>query len=158
MSDRNVEQTPAPPAPEGHGKGAGGRSPARAAYRGTISYHTFDEVNPDALRHLAEALGLHVEHREPRDGLGPGPALLIDADFWWADPAERLRGLQALAGRAVRPPVVGLHGRQLDDGQVAALKRHGFHVSNKLDHDSVEELAKCVAGVPPAHRLSRPPR
>jgi hypothetical protein len=156
MSDRIVGQTPAPLTPEEHGQETGSRPPARAAYRGTISYHTFDEVNLDTLRSLAEALGLHVEHCEPRDGLGRGPALLIDADFWWADHAERRRGLQALARREVRPPVVGLHGRQLDDEQVAALKRLGFHVSNKLDHDFVAELAKRVAGIPPAHRLPRP--
>jgi hypothetical protein len=120
------------------------------ANRGTISYHTFDEVNLATLRDMAERHGLRVEHREPRDGLGSGPTLVIDADFWWTDHAERRRGLEALVQREVRPAVVALHGWQLDDEQIAWLREHGFHASNQLDHDFVAQLAKRVAGIPAA--------
>ena len=149
MSDRTVDHLPAPPFLAEHDSKARGRSSVRVVKRGTISYHTFDAGNLDTMRTLAEMHGLHVEHREPRDGLACGPALLIDADFWWSDRAERQRGLLALVQREVRLPVVAVHGWQLDDEQIAWLKQHGFHVGNQLDDEFVEELAKRIASIPP---------
>jgi hypothetical protein len=156
MYSRTIEQRNVGPLRKQHTKKTSARRSRRAVKRGTISYHSFDSVNLDTLRSLAEVHGLHVEYREPRDGLGAGLALLIDADFWWTDQRERRRGLRALVEREVRPPVVGVHGWQLDDEQVAWLRQNGIHVSNKLDDEFIEELAKCVASIPPGPVMPRP--
>jgi hypothetical protein len=102
-------------------------------------------------------LGLQVEHREPRDGLGDGPVVLIDADSWWADRAERQRGLEALVQREVRPPLLALHGWQLSVEQIAWLDGHGFLAGNALDAPFVAALVRRWSGMPPVLRpLPRP--
>jgi hypothetical protein len=124
----------------------------KGSYRGTISYHTIDPVNLATLRALAARQELDVEHREPRDGLGNGPLVLIDADLWWTDHHERQQGLEALVQRAVRPPVLALHGWQLSAEQIAWLDSHGFLVSNQLDAPFIAELARRWSSLPPLPR------
>jgi hypothetical protein len=119
-----------------------------SAGAGPILYHTVDPVNLAWLEELAAARGLAVEQREPRDGLAPAGVLLVDADFWWTDRAERERGLLDLVNRQGPAFVVAVHGWQLDDEQVAWLRQNGVHADHRLDHEFVALLDDELAGEP----------
>ena len=115
----------------------------------TLFHHTIDLVNLATLKELAEPHNLAVEHREPRDGLADGRALLIDADFWWFSPDERERGIRALL-RLEPAPILAVHGRQLSDEQKDQLRDAGVHVRDQIDGELIALLAEELAGARPA--------
>lgn len=119
-----------------------------------VVYHTFDEVNLDAMRHLAGGCGLAVRHREPRDGVGTGPALIFDADFWWTSREDRASGLDELLNREVFPAFIAVHGWQLDDEQIDRLNAAGVLAVRKLDEALLAAVARRVNILPIATFLA----
>src|SRR4051812_1417427 len=88
-----------------------------------IAYQTLDEVNVDSAVRLADARGVTVIERWPRDPLPDGQfdAALYDLDFWPVGIIEEL-----LEGERHCP--VAVHSYNLRSDQIKALDHKGIGV------------------------------
>jgi hypothetical protein len=112
-----------------------------------LIYHTIDPVNLDTLRDFAEAFGLEVEDRQPREHLAGPAAILVDADFWWTTPGERRQGIEELIRLDATLPVA-VHGWQLSDEEIGLLRDNGILASDRLDAELIRRIADEIAAMP----------
>ena len=125
--------------------------PAEAGPGQPVTHLTIDPVALDLMQALARPVGLHVIHHEPRDGEPPtGPAVIaIDTDTTWDTASARHRGIEALLAQLVRPPVLALHGWNIEADLARRLRDAGCLVSGPLDEDFVNAIARAARAIPP---------
>jgi hypothetical protein len=111
-----------------------------------LRYCTIDPVNLELAWDVAEPFGLTIDHREPRDGPVPGPALLIDAAHWWLSSDERKKGLERLVAQEGRG-VVAVHSWLFDEEQIDWLEANGIRASDRLDSVLIARIATDLASL-----------
>jgi hypothetical protein len=122
-----------------------------------IAYLTTDEVNLHQAEGMAAACGLTLCPLAPRDPPPDGEldAVLYDWDYW---PAHERREVLAHLLAGPRPHALALHGYNLEDSQVEALRCHTVGVYRRLQPRVFHFLRRAARAVRAARALGRGPR
>jgi hypothetical protein len=117
-----------------------------------IAYMTTDEVNQTLAAKMAAECETDLYVRLPLD---PPPDGQIDAELYDLDhPQKHRRGdIVALILRSPSTRHIAVHGYDVSDEQVKALRRHGIIVGRRLRFGLIRSLCKAAqpsrATVPP---------
>jgi hypothetical protein len=119
-----------------------------------IAYCSTDELNRDLAEKMAAACGLTLCPLDPKDA-SPNEAfeaVLVDGDFW---PIEKYREVLAelLAGQGVG--VVAVHGYNLADDQVEALREQSVGIHRRLRPRLFRLLRRAIRASRPGQARSR---
>lgn len=106
-----------------------------------IAYLTTDEVNEQLALHMAEEIGQTLCSLAPGDAPPDEDfdAAVYDWDYLPVRQQQAIRA-QLLAGQGVRPAAI--HGYNLDDNFVEALRRHDVAVYRVLQPELFHRLAR----------------
>ena len=106
-----------------------------------ICFRTIDEVNAALVDQWCDEQGLTFRLTDPRDPLFPADVngLLIDLDYLWLRPCERVDVLESLAMRLLPYPVaVSIY--DLDDCVKETVEARGILLAPRIDEKLISQV------------------